>query len=91
MNLVPAHDRNDYRRLGVVGHDVGGRFVAEYDYLSGSGDTDGALHGVGHYMSFVGLFVDMNALGTVVSVLCAYQIALLLIRLILWVYHVVRP
>lgn len=52
---------------------------------------DGALHGVGHYMSFVGLFVDMNALGTVVSVLCAYQIALLLIRLILWVYHVVRP
>jgi len=49
------------------------------------------LSQVGSYMGFVGNFVDLNALGVVVTLIVTYQTIFLTIRLTLWVYHVIRP
>ena len=49
------------------------------------------LSQLGTYMGFVGNFIDVNALGTVVALIVAYQSVFLVIRLTLWVYRVIKP
>lgn len=51
----------------------------------------GWLSQFGTYMSFVGNFVDLNALATVVTLIVTYQTVMMLIRILMWIWHIVRP
>ena len=44
-----------------------------------------------HAMSFVGMFLDMNALAFAVQLVVGYYSATFAVRLIIWLYRVIRP
>jgi len=43
------------------------------------------------YMGFVGEFVDLSALEFALQLLVTYYLATFVVRVIIWLYHVVRP
>ena len=43
------------------------------------------------YMGFVGMFVNLSALEFALTLLVSYYTATFVIRLVIWLYHVVRP
>lgn len=43
------------------------------------------------YMGFLGLVVDLHALQTALSIMVSFYLVTFAFRLVIWVWHVVRP